>query len=333
MGEPNQLVSVIVPAYNVGPFIEKCVRSIMAQSHRELEIIIVDDGSTDNTGRICNTLAAEDDRICIIHKQNGGLSDARNTGIEASCGKWLMFIDGDDFIDSDMVEILLKRAIEDSADITICGFRHTSEDGVPTKEDSPGDNTWDESTFWDALYDHGIDGRECLAAVWNKLYARNLFDNERFDACRLCEDAYILHRLISVSKTIATVSPCCYNYVSRDGSIMHTLDVNAMMDGAEALVCRASYLHEKGYRQAMACALGGALYFAHRAMPLIGTVTEKNRWCSLLLEAQRLSAHVPIGLSDITLLTRIVFFRLAPSIYCSMAERTIRTVGLTRAKA
>ena len=119
----NPLISVIIPVYNIEPYIERCIRSVIAQTYKNLEIIVVDDGSTDNGGRICDKIAAEDSRIKVIHQPNNGLSAARNTGIKESHGEYIGFVDGDDFIDSDMYEYLYALISDNHADISFCRFR------------------------------------------------------------------------------------------------------------------------------------------------------------------------------------------------------------------
>ena len=118
----NELISIIVPVYKVEPYLNKCVDSIINQTYKNIEIILVDDGSPDNCGKICDDYTKKDSRIKVIHKKNGGLSDARNYGIEASIGDYIMFVDSDDYISANMCEILLKTAKKYNADIINCNF-------------------------------------------------------------------------------------------------------------------------------------------------------------------------------------------------------------------
>lgn len=116
-------ISIIVPIYKVEIYLRKCVDSIVNQTYKNIEILLIDDGSPDNCGIICDEYAKKDERIKVIHKKNGGLSDARNYGIEASSGDYIMFVDSDDYISKDMCEILLKKALENNADIVSCNFK------------------------------------------------------------------------------------------------------------------------------------------------------------------------------------------------------------------
>ncbi|UDE95155.1 glycosyltransferase [Carnobacterium viridans] len=117
-----ELISVIVPVYKVEKYLTSCVTSLMAQSYRNLEIILVDDGSPDRSGDLCDTLAAQDERIVVIHKPNGGLSDARNAGIETAKGDYLFFLDSDDTIHEETLEILWKNLKENQVDISVCSY-------------------------------------------------------------------------------------------------------------------------------------------------------------------------------------------------------------------
>ena len=123
----KELVSIIVPVYNLEKYIEKCVRSLLQQTYTNVEIILVDDGSRDESGEICDRLASEDSRIKVIHKENGGLSSARNCGIENATGEYIMFVDGDDFISELMVEKLYVALKDNCADISVCCFKNIYE--------------------------------------------------------------------------------------------------------------------------------------------------------------------------------------------------------------
>ena len=123
----ENLISVIVPVYNIEAYLRKCIDSILAQTYTNLEIILVDDGSTDNSGEICNEYAAKDARIRVIHKGNGGLSSARNTGIDIATGKYIGFVDSDDYLAPDMYEKLLGAIVNNHADISVCNVHHVDE--------------------------------------------------------------------------------------------------------------------------------------------------------------------------------------------------------------
>lgn len=164
-------ISIIVPAYNIAPYLERCIGSILAQSHRQLEVIVVDDGSTDDTGAILDRLAASNLRVKAVHKENGGVSSARIRGIAESTGAFIGFVDGDDYVEPEMFEHLLKNAMEHDADISHCGYQMVFPDGHIDLYYDTGDKH---------LQDHMTGLRDLLQGsfvepgLWNKLYRREI---------------------------------------------------------------------------------------------------------------------------------------------------------------
>ena len=127
------IVSVIVPVFNVEKYLDKCIESLIKQKLKDIEIILVDDGSTDLSGKICDEWKTKDSRIQVIHKKNGGLSDARNVGVELAKGKYIGFVDSDDYVSDDMFQILYQNIEKENADISICGMYHCYADKIITK--------------------------------------------------------------------------------------------------------------------------------------------------------------------------------------------------------
>ena len=166
------LISVIVPIYKVEKYLNKCVQSILNQTYENLEIILVDDGSPDNCGKICDQLAQKDDRIVVIHKQNGGLSSARNAGIEIANGEYIGFVDSDDYVEKFMYELLLKSIKESNTMLSVCAIYYTFENGekiVKIKDEH--DRVFD---FKDAILEMNTYKLFDMGA-WSKLYHRDLF--------------------------------------------------------------------------------------------------------------------------------------------------------------
>ena len=210
----NRMVSVIIPAYNVEQYVERCVYSVTKQTYRNLEIILVDDGSTDCTGIICDKLAKEDNRISVIHKTNGGLSDARNAGIDVSRGEYISFVDSDDYIASDMLEHMMNAMCKTDISMVVVGFWKQSGDA----REYCGPNTERVVSSEEALKDIYI-GHEIYPASWNKLYRRALFNNNRFAVGMINEDSEIITKLLVECKRVALVSKPLYIYMIREGSI------------------------------------------------------------------------------------------------------------------
>ena len=210
----NRMVSVIIPAYNVEQYVERCVYSVTKQTYRNLEIILVDDGSTDCTGIICDKLAKEDNRISVIHKTNGGLSDARNAGIDVSRGEFISFVDSDDYIASDMLEHMMNAMCETDISMVVVGFWKQSGDA----REYCGPTTERVVSSEEALKDIYI-GHEIYPASWNKLYRRALFNNNRFAVGMINEDSEIITKLLMECNRVALVSKPLYIYMIREGSI------------------------------------------------------------------------------------------------------------------
>lgn len=221
-------ISVIVSIFNVQNYVEKSIQSICSQTYKNLEILLVDDGSTDNSGKICDNFANKDARIRVIHKKNGGLSSARNEGIKAATGEYIAFVDGDDWIDGDMYEGMMHLIQTYDADIAICNYKEISQKGVMDSSD-------DKITVFE--------GRELLKvfieedetyriqnAAWNKLYKRSLMGDLRFPEGKLFEDIVYTTKLLAGSRRAVYVNKAYYNYIfDRSDSIMNSKKVGRLL--------------------------------------------------------------------------------------------------------
>lgn len=212
MGEADKypLISVIVPIYNVEPYLRKCVDSIISQTYRNLEIILVDDGSPDHCPEICDEYAEKDSRIIVIHKPNGGLSDARNAGLKQFKGEYVMFVDSDDWIDETYIYNMYESI--GNANVVISGCTYTTEEGIPYEKKLPGT-----FAFMD-LIDNSMFGYACL-----KLYRKKAISNQVFKEI-LREDLIFNLRLLNseFSKCFSIVSRTGYYYRQRSNSILHS---------------------------------------------------------------------------------------------------------------
>lgn len=242
------MISVIVPAYNAEKWLERCVRSALAQTYGEVEIIIVDDGSADGTRTLADRLAAEEARTRVVHRLNGGLSAARNTGIENARGEMLYFLDSDDYIAPDALETLYARMIETGAPMVVGGFVKVDEDGGFINRVVVPPAVVDERGYWDGYGPVGRAGEQSEYVVsWGKLFKRSLFETERFDEGKIHEDEFIIHRLVASAGKVAFADTDGYSYVQTAGSIMHTPKPSAFLDRAEALLTRAAYFAARGW--------------------------------------------------------------------------------------
>lgn len=208
-------ISIIVPIYNVEKYLDKCVLSIINQTFSDIEIILVDDGSKDSSGDLCDQWAKKDSRVLSLHKQNGGLSDARNYGIEASHGKYVGLVDGDDFVKPDMFATLYQILIKNDADISMCGFADYYKDNIRNDSDDKSVYVWNqEETIRNVL----IGKQQSVHAV-TKLYKRTLFDNVKYPYGKTSEDAFVIMDILDQVKKVAYTPYAGYYYVHREGSI------------------------------------------------------------------------------------------------------------------
>lgn len=237
-----ELISVIVPVYKVEPYLDKCVSSIVGQTYKDLEIILVDDGSPDRCPEICDAWAEKDSRIKVIHKKNGGLSDARNVGIAAANGEYIGFVDSDDYISPDMYELLHRRIVDDDCDIAACGFREFFIESQEYYEDKSNNyNCFFDTT--DAMEDL-LRNKTLRTMVWNKLYSRDLLEGILFEVGKLHEDEFFTYRVIDRSSKVSFISNPLYYYRQRSGSIMAEVNYDHL-DLLDAYIARISFLEEK----------------------------------------------------------------------------------------
>ena len=175
MNQP--LISVIVPIYKVEEYLDRCVESIVNQTYKSLEIILVDDGSPDNCPQMCDSWAGKDNRIKVVHKENGGLSDARNAGMPFATGEIISFIDSDDWIEFDMFEKMLNRMQADNSDMVSCGVKWVEEDGSLIRDVTSEDEVLDTTVAMKTL----LNDSKLKQHVWNKIYKHNLIKDIPFE--------------------------------------------------------------------------------------------------------------------------------------------------------
>ncbi len=240
------LVSVIVPIYKVENYINRCVESIRNQTYRNIEIILVDDGSPDNCPTICDEYAGKDERIKAIHKENGGLSSARNAGIDVSRGDYIVFVDGDDYIHPMMIETMLKEALKSEADLCICGTSWVNEDETAF-DDAPSSPIKNEVLEGNPkLQLLTRDGYLYYITACNKLYKKYLFESIRFPEGKLHEDEFTAHLFLDASNRVVCIEDKLYFYVQHKNSIMHSTFNIKRAEGVDAILDRAALYKRKG---------------------------------------------------------------------------------------
>ena len=213
-------ISVIVPVYKVEPYLNRCVQSILAQSYEDFELILVDDGSPDNCGAMCDAWAQKDSRIKVIHKENGGLSDARNAGIDIATGQYLSFVDSDDYIHPQMLSTLLETMQDHCADVVCCDCLRTSQEQVEHAEAVKPARVF--CTSGAEVIEHFCTKYHDFQVVtaWNKLYKKNIFDGLRYEVRYNCEDAIMALPMYARAKTVVFIDSVLYYYYQSPTSIM-----------------------------------------------------------------------------------------------------------------
>ncbi|MFV0518774.1 MAG: glycosyltransferase [Lachnospirales bacterium] len=238
-------ISVIVPVYNVDKYLDTCIFSLVNQTYEFFEIILVNDGSTDDSLSICNRWAKKDSRVKIINKENGGLSSARNSGLDNATGEFIAFVDADDYVDLRFLEVLINLCIEKNADISMCEYICVDKyiKYMPRVHAS-----FEIKKSRDALYELCcVPYSVKYVTMWNKLYRGCLFDNLRFPVGKNHEDEYISYKLILNVDSIATTNEYLYYYLKHQGSITSTNSKKNKIDAIGAFEERSKILYEKGF--------------------------------------------------------------------------------------
>lgn len=220
-------ISVIVPVYNILDYLEKCVDSLRGQTYENLQMILVDDGSTDGSGALCDELAAKDSRILVIHKENGGVSSARNAGVEAAEGDYISFVDSDDYLEPKMYEVLLGAAEEQQLDVTACGYFFTDKPQDLALENLGKISILHKVNAMERCISDDLHSAMC-GAVWNKIYRTEtlkqylVFDPKYI----MAEDMLVTLRCLKHAKRVGQVNECFYHYVLRENSVVNSYKKN-----------------------------------------------------------------------------------------------------------
>ncbi len=239
--EEQPLISVIVPVYKVEQYLDKCVESIVNQTYRNLEIILVDDGSPDNCPAMCDGWAKRDYRIKVIHKANGGLSDARNAGIAVALGEFIGFVDSDDWIEKSFFECLHKAIIRTGADVAECATAFDAEDGklLRIRKEASASLLEREEALCRLVLEDGV-----YQTVWNKLYKREIVREVAFISRKCNEDEFWTYQVFDRGKRLAIVEDTLYHYLQRGTSIIGIGYNLQRLDGLEARFQRMEYLQK-----------------------------------------------------------------------------------------
>ena len=231
-----ELVSIIIPVYKVEKYLNKCVESVVNQTYKNLEIILVDDGSPDNCPEMCDEWAKKDSRIKVIHRKNGGLSAARNSGIDIAKGEYFCFVDSDDYVDIDFVRFLYEALKLKSADIAICEITVIDEKNIVIDDSKTRQRISSETKTGLELLGYILPAKTYAYVVaCNKLYKRELFKELRYTEGKIHEDEYIIHRLYAKCNKVVLIDKPLYFYLKRENSIIGIGFNIKRMDIVEAL--------------------------------------------------------------------------------------------------
>lgn len=253
MLKSEPLISVIVPVYNVEKYLSKCIKSIKLQTYNNLEIILVNDGSEDRSQLICESFCKIDNRIKLLNKKNGGLSDARNVGIKVSTGQYLTFIDSDDYISNDYIEYLYRMLKDNNADVSICNCYFVTEKGMivsnKIKNNSKTIVMNKINAIKTLLYQ-----KEFTTSAWGKLYSSKVFENIYFPVGKLHEDVGTIYKVFDKCNYVVWRNEAKYYYLQRSGSIVNSNFNIKKMDYLEQTLAIIKYMelyHKNLYKAAI----------------------------------------------------------------------------------
>lgn len=236
----SDLISVIIPIYKVEKYIVRCVESIVNQTYTNLEIILVDDGSPDNCPQICDDYAEKDNRIKVVHKENGGLSDARNAGMKVATGDYISFIDSDDYVSLEMYQDMINAAINNKADIVECNVNYDYNGRIEKYNDDKYAVYNDNYSVMEAYIKH----YHIKTVVWNKLYERKLLNDIEFEFGKYNEDEFFTYKVLAKVSSYVHLDKYYYYYFQRSDSIMGSSFSLKQLDSVEGCMKRAEFIRQ-----------------------------------------------------------------------------------------
>ena len=319
MEAKNIKVSVVIPVYNVEKFLPKCLNSVMAQSYENLEILVVDDGSSDRSGVICDEYGEKDARITVFHKENGGLSDARNYALDYVSGAYVTFIDSDDYVDERFIETLLDNAISNNAEISICNYKTVEEDDEQNDFDKINKIRIfsEEESMQQILYGEYI---MQFSVAWGKLYKSEIFSDLRYPKGRKFEDVAIAHLCYNQIRQSVYSDAQLYFYLHRKGSIKNSgrfKDADVIKSAFDRLIFFKEYNRGRYYTEAkkqyMTAQIGTYARFAETTNEL--KAARKNIYEGFKTFYKENKGDV-FGLNSFSM--RCLLFLVAPKLYSKL---------------
>ncbi len=313
------LISVIISVYQVEPYLKQCVESVIRSTYSRLEIILVDDGSPDTCSQICDDYAARDTRIKVIHKENGGLSDARNAGLEIASGDWVAFVDSDDYMEPTMLQSLYDAAVVYGADMSVCNalFFNDSETWTPD---------------WFSIKCGLLNGMEILktgriptslVVAWGKLYRREIFAVLRYPIGRIHEDEAVAHKILGLCSKIACIDKKLYYYRQNPEGITKKAFSARRLDVILAMADRVMYYQENGLNEWVGPVLMDFWWHLMDKYYRVEFSRENKEKHAECLRAARMLAPCYIRTGDISLIEKILYsvFCVPPKLYLGIQKK------------
>ena len=241
----DQIISVIIPVYNVSCYLKDCLNSVVNQTYKNLEIIIIDDGSTDGSQQICDEYSKMDKRIKVIHQKNSGSGAAKNAGLRLATGKYLAFVDSDDYVENNAFELMINKMIECDLDIVHCGFRNVYKNEIVEKRLSVNNVIYNANEYLEMFLKDWTCG-----LLWNKLYKSELFNGIFFKEGRIIDDEFFTYQGVINSSRIGCYDFIVYNYRQRKSSVMVSKEnrhriINDKIDYLEERFVKVSIFNKK----------------------------------------------------------------------------------------
>ena len=323
------LISVIVPVYRVEEYMERCVKSILSQTYKNLEVILVDDGSPDQCPAICDACAEKDARVKVIHQENKGLSGARNAGIDAASGEYLAFVDSDDYVSPHFIEELYQLLQDTGCAIGQCRFSYVKGDGLVEESDSAFCIYRGESLM-EQLY--GPEEKAtCFVVAWNKLYRAELFKETgiRYPEGRIHEDEATTYRLFHEAKKLAFLDRALYGYYTENGGSITSVFSAKRLQWLTAHEERIAFFKKNGYEKLLPAAYrklcDACITFYFRCTEQVKDAEELKKELRKRLETYR--ANGAAWIAALPLKTRMGYelFSMSPGLYAKMLQKMQET--------
>ena len=323
------LISVIVPVYRVEEYLERCVKSILSQTYKNLEVILVDDGSPDQCPAICDACADKDARVKVIHQENKGLSGARNAGIDAASGEYLAFVDSDDYVSPHFIKELYQLLQDTGCAIGQCRFSYVKGDGLVEEGDSAFCIYRGESLM-EQLY--GPEEKAtCFVVAWNKLYRAELFKETgiRYPEGRIHEDEATTYRLFHEAKKLAFLDRALYGYYTENGGSITSVFSAKRLQWLTAHEERIAFFKKNGYEKLLPAAYrklcDACITFYFRCTEKVKDAEELKKELRKRLETYR--ADGAAWIAALPLKTRMGYelFSMSPGLYAKMLQKMQET--------